>query len=1049
MTSFSGDMREMSIALAVSMLLAGSSAAVAAETQTIASTTTLAANSTTTATGTVATTTAAATVAAADESVPGPAHQKDELAEVVVTGSRIARPELERLEPTQVVTSEFMDRRAYTNVVDALNELPAFGEPDNSLVGGQSSFGVGQSFANFFSLGSERTLTLVDGRRFVPANSPSIFGATGNGGEQVDLNVIPTMLIDRIETVAVGGAPIYGSDAIAGTVNVILKHNFEGIDIDAQGGASEHADGGQSRLRILLGKNFADNRGNIEVSAEIGQNSALYESQRRAYAYDNAYNQQATPSPYAYTLYANQRLGSISTMGVPMVDDGYLNFDPGVGIYTPSGQLVSFNQGALAPYTLGPPDGSGVYNLGGNGLDFAHLGTILSPQERINGTLLGNFQINDNVRVYAEGWYSETHTAFPEAQGQYDTALFAPGGTVSGNLLLNVNNPFLSAADRALIQNNLNAYAAIPGNPTQTTQFYLARLNQDIGNGGTTANQNTVRGVVGVNGTIPIPEHELNWDISGTYGRTQNDSFSPSINFQNFTNALNAVAGPGGAPICAPGYTNSPVPTQSSTCAPFNPFGYGIASQAANAYITDLAQALSTLTQRDIVATINGPVFSLPAGAVKLSAGYESRLESASFEPDQFYQQGVGYYIPIGPLSGDFHTNEFFGEALVPVISPAMDIPGIHRLEFEGAAREVDHSIAGKALTWTAGLRWEPVSMLQVRGNYTRSIRAPSVTEAFLPTSEAFNTASDPCDKSLINTGPDPAVRAANCAKAGIVQPFTSNIISFTEPITVSGDPSLQNEIADSRTFGFVLRPLKNMSLTVDYISIDIENAITSLSATNVLDACYDNPSYPSADCGKVSRSANGQITLVQTGYANEGYEDFNGVTLVYDYSFDVPAPNPGQFGQFDVQVNHFFENHRSLSIGAEDVTVYPGTIGESKQRGTVDFTWSKNKLYALWQVHYTGHAVWDNALPANNSPYPGVGWWAVNNLTVGVEPVSNLKLQLVVDNIFDKQPPYPYPSGPPNSQFAGSNQGGSTYFSGIMGRYFVLSANYKFNPFM
>ena len=136
--------------------------------------------------------------------------RKDALAEIVVTGSRIARPELERLEPTQVITSDFLDKRSYTNVVDALAELPAFGEPDNSLTGTQSSFGVGQSFANFFSLGSQRTLTLVDGRRFVPANSPSIFGATGNGGEQVDLNVIPTMLIDRVETVAVGGAPIYG-----------------------------------------------------------------------------------------------------------------------------------------------------------------------------------------------------------------------------------------------------------------------------------------------------------------------------------------------------------------------------------------------------------------------------------------------------------------------------------------------------------------------------------------------------------------------------------------------------------------------------------------------------------------------------------------------------------------------------------------------------------------------------------------------------------------------------------------------------------------------
>jgi outer membrane receptor protein involved in Fe transport len=1024
MSKLSIDVREVSIALAVSALLAGASSALAAD--------------------------AADPViaAVANEAVPAPANSKDELTEIVVTGSRIARPQDERLQPTQIVTGEFMDKRGYTNVIDALNELPAFGEPDNSLVGGQSGFGVGQSFSNFFGLGSERTLTLVDGRRFVPANSPSIFGATGNGGEQVDLNVIPTELIDRIETIAVGGAPIYGSDAIAGTVNIILKHNFEGLNIDAQGGASQHGGGDEARLRLLAGKNFADGRGNIEVSAEIATSGALYNYQRRTLAYDNFFNLQGNPSPYAYLLNANERLGSISTQGVPMVDDGYLNFSPNIGIYNAAGQLQSFGQSGLAPYTLGPPDGSTVNNVGGNGLDFAHLGTLESPQERINGTVLGNFQVNDYVRVFAEGWYSETHTSYPLSQGEYDTYLFANAGQVSGNLVLGVNNPFLSAADRALIQSNLNAYAAIPGNPTQTTQFYLARLNQDVGDGSTVANENTVRGVVGFNGTIPIPDHDLKYEVYGSYGRTENASYSPSINFQNFTNALNAVAGPGGTPICAPGYTNSPVPTMSSTCAPFNPFGYGNFSQAAYNYVTDLAYAESTLTQRDIVGTVNGDVFRLPAGAVKFSAGYENRLETAGFEPDQFYQQGVGYDIPIGPLSGGFRTNEVFGELLVPVFSPAQDIPGMNRLELEGAAREVDHSVAGKALTWTAGLRWEPVSILQLRGNYTRSIRAPSVTEAFLPTSEAFETAQDPCDKSLINSGPNPAVRAANCAKAGIVQPFTSDILNFTEPVTVSGDPALQNEIADSRTYGFVLRPMKNMSLTVDYVSIDVENAITSLDATNVLDACYDSPTYPSSACDKVSRSANGQITLVQTGYANEGYEDLNGVTLQWDYGFDVPAPSPGQFGQFEVQLNHFFENHLSQAIGAEDVTVYAGTLGYSKQRGNIDFTWTKNNLFVLWQTRYVGHALYDNALGAENSPYPGVPWWFVNNLTIGATPVPNLKVQLIVDNVFDKQAPYPFPSVPPNSQFSGLNNGTSTYFSGILGRYFVLSANYKFNPF-
>jgi outer membrane receptor protein involved in Fe transport len=963
--------------------------------------------------------------------------------EVVVTGSRIARPELERLEPTTVVNSQLLDERAYTNVIEALNDLPAFGQPDNSLVGGQAVFGVGQSFANFFSLGSNRTLTLVDGRRFVPQNSPSIFGATGNGGEQVDLNVIPTQLIDRVEVIAVGGAPIYGSDAIAGTVNVILKHNYDGVNLDVQGGISGQGDADQSRIRLLVGHNFADNRINVTANVEFARIGGLLGSQRERYAADMAYLPPATPGPYAEALIQNERIASISTSGVPMVADSYLGFNPGVAITNSGGQVLAFSNGHLAPYTIGPSDGSGVFNLGGDGINFANITTLLSAQNRLNATVVGSLKITDNMRAFAELWESDTRSSFTTGQGEYDTGLFAPAGTVAGNLLISADNPFLSAADRATIMQNLAAFAG-PGNPTPSS-FYLARLNQDVGDGGSWADQVTRRYVVGLEGSIPIPGHDIRYEVSGEYGTSSNLSVSPSINFQNFLNALNAVQAPNGSIICAPGYTTSSVPTISSTCAPFNPFGYGIASQAAFNYITHNAVADSVLTQRDIVGTLNGDLFPLPAGEVKVALGYENRRESADFQPDQFYQQAAGYSIPIGPLEGAFLTNEEFGELLVPVISPALQVPAVHRLELEGAIRRVDHSVAGKANTWTAGLRFEPVSVLQFRGNYTRAIRSPSVTEAFLPTSQAFSTASDPCDHTLINGGPDPAVRAANCAKAGVVQPFTSNIISFTEPITVSGDPRLQNEIADSRTYGFILRPTGHLSWTVDWVSIDIEQAIVTLGPTNVLDACYDSPTYPNAFCSRVTRAPDGQITLVQTGYANAGYENFNGLTSEFDWSTDVPfARTPGGLGTLDFRLNYFFENHLSQKVGSSDVVVLPGSIGNSKHRGTVNISWTKDPVFALWQARYVGRAVWDNSLPANNTQITGVNSWWVNNLTLGYQAGRNLRLQLVVDNVFNKEAPFPLPAAPQDSTL-GIPNGIETYFSGIMGRYFVGTVSYQF----
>jgi iron complex outermembrane receptor protein len=1003
------------------------------------------------------------TVLASDESIPQPAanksDKKDEIAEIVVTGSRIARPDLERLQPTTIISSDLLDKRQFTNVIDALSELPAFGEPDSSLVGGASNGFGSQSFANYFGLGSQRTLTLVDGRRFVPENSPSIFGATGSGGEQVDLNIIPTELIDRVETISIGGAPIYGSDAIAGTVNIILKHNYEGLKVDAQGGTSDRGDASQNRVRLLAGKNFDDGRGNIEFNAELANTGELRQSQRQDFRFDNAFYPSLS-GPYAETLYANTRLASITTSGVPLVCDGFLNLgcinsagsanplNPTSGIYK-GGQLLSFNSaGHLAPYTLGTPNG--VDNIGGDGLDFSQIGTLQSPQQRINVTSLGNFQVNDNMRAFGEVWYSETHTSFPIQQGGYNTGIFAPAGQVAGNLILNANNPFLSPQDQSLIAQNLSAFNTANGLPA-SNQFYLSRLNEDIQNGGATNDQNTKRFVLGIDGTVPIFGRDFKYEVSGNYGETADFSISPSINVQNYQNALNAVIGPNGKIVCAPGYVNSPVPTGSSTCAPFNPFGTGNSSPAASAYVSSLATATSTLTQRVFNASLNGDLFSLPAGAVKIAVGYENRRESADFEPDQFYQQAAGESIPILPISGSFLTNEVFSELLVPVVSPAEDIPFVHRIEIEAAAREVDHSVAGNATTWTAGLRFEPVSILQFRGNYTRSIRSPSITEAFNPTVEAFSTAVDPCDSANINSGPNPSVRAANCAKAGVpTKNFSSNIDQFTEPTTVSGNPNLGNEIADSRTVGFSLRPTARTSFTVDYVSIDIEQAIVNLSATDVLDACYDSPNYPNSECSNVTRVASGsqqgQITLVKTGYANAGFEDYNGIQSEFDWGFDLPsAGTPGGLGSVDVRLNYSFTNRLVQAVGSEDALRLAGELGNSRNKATLDIAWNRNQLYALWQTRFTGHAVFDNALlgqTPTNTQIQGVGNWWVHNITLGYDVDKHINMQLVVNNVFDRQAPFPLPAVPQDS----NNPGGTaTYFPGYLGRYFIASAAYKF----
>lgn len=204
----------------------------------------------------------------------------DVLEEIVVTGSRITRAGFDTLQPATVIDSEFFTMRGFDNAAQALNELPQFGIPGSSNQGGQDSRNVGQNIVNLFGLGSQRTLTLINGRRTVGQNTPNFSGGGAAPGLQVDLNIIPTGLIERIETIETGGAPIYGSDAVAGTVNVILKDDYEGLEMDFQGGINEGGDGESWRYRSLLGSNFSDGRGNVVISMEWNEQTALDASDR-------------------------------------------------------------------------------------------------------------------------------------------------------------------------------------------------------------------------------------------------------------------------------------------------------------------------------------------------------------------------------------------------------------------------------------------------------------------------------------------------------------------------------------------------------------------------------------------------------------------------------------------------------------------------------------------------------------------------------------------------------------------------------------------------
>ncbi len=388
--------------------------------------------------------------------------RRPQLQEVVVTGSRIARALNDTLQPTVEISSATFEQRGYTNVSQALDEMPEFGVPPTSQQNQQSAFSVGQSFVDLYSLGSQRTLTLVDGQRFVSSNTASLAGAA-SPGSQVDFNVIPIQLIDHIETVSVGGAPIYGADAIAGTVNVILKHDYQGFDMNAMTGVSNDGDAWNYRLSALGGHNFAGGRGNTTTVVEYTKSTGLRGTARTDYVNQGGFEAPATPGTYQQVYTPYPTVNQLSTSGVPYLDNFF--YTPGVpdsaiGITNAAGQPLAFSPGsnALTPYNLGQATGNPIFYNGGQGINLINYSNLQAWTERVNIVSLGHFDWTDSVQSYWNGWFSDSDSHSLISQPLYNATIFGSPGTPNGPIYISTKNPYLSATDQALIQSEMTAY---------------------------------------------------------------------------------------------------------------------------------------------------------------------------------------------------------------------------------------------------------------------------------------------------------------------------------------------------------------------------------------------------------------------------------------------------------------------------------------------------------------------------------------------------------------------------------------------------------------
>lgn len=958
----------------------------------------------------------------------------DPASNITVTGSRIARPDLDGAAPLiAVVGEEQIERRGFTNIAQALNEVPGFGTPVSSA-GDQSSFSVGQSFVNLFGIGTQRTLTLVNGRRFVSSNTASNFGGA-SAGLQVDTNVIPVSLVDRIDVLAVKGATTYGSDAIAGTVNVILKDDFEGLEVTGQQGIFQAGDGESTFASVTAGGNFNEGRGNIAVNFEYNKQAGVL-TLNRALGRERLFRDSES------TLIPNDSIFVISPNGLPtrgagLFDGGYVTSLFGLpegGFRNAAGEFVAFNpQGQLVPYDVGDLSaGNLVRGSGGDGLDLARASQLISDVERYTIFALGHYDVTDNIRFTFETNYAQTRSVELANQPVYQSGLFSGDSLGLG---VNLSNPFLSSQARSILLRPGNL-ADAAGNPilnvdtdgdgvNDDTQFFLQRAGFDLLGGSAPDRQQLelFRILGGFEGEVEVLEgREWNWNVSYGYGQSQAISSSRSLVQANFLNAVDVVTDPAtGNPVCrvtlnpptAPG-TNLGTPNQPRSvagCVPLNLFGEGAGSAEAIEFVTAVTLAESRNTQNIFNANFGGGLFDIFGNEVGFNVGYENRRERQTFTPDAFLQEGLGRSVPISPVDGSFTTNEFFGEVLLPLITPSNDA-FIHRLELDASIRYIDNSQAGNAEVWSVGGMIAPVRDLTLRGSYTESVRAPAITELFLPPVQIFSFADDPCDPDFIDDGAQPATRRANCQADGLPAGFDSQIDDASQEITESGNPNLLNEESKSWTVGAIFEPsfIPGMSLTVDWVNIELTNAIVALELTDVLRSCYDNPDFPNVPtCNQFQRDPTTfQITGAQVGQSNAGLFEFAGLQASLRYDFDITDVfgGEGDLGNLSLLGRYFYVDKNQFTVvGVLDDN--RGEIGNFEHSFNGQVVYTKDNFQFALTGNYLSGASFDLEEP-QDAEFAKVGDYLVFDATLGVDVSDKVSLGFTVNNLFEEEPPFP-----------------------------------------
>lgn len=752
---------------------------------------------------------------AAAQQVSGDAPAEPTRPDIVVTGSRIPHPDVESNSPVSVVSGETIKLAASNETDRILNMLPQFA----GSAGAGANLGSGAASVNLRNLGAVRTLVLINGRRVVGSSPDGV----------VDINMIPPALLERVDVLTGGASAVYGSDAMAGVVNFVLKDNFTGVQLGADSGISDRGDARNYQFDLTAGTNFAGDRGNVAIYASYYNRDPVYAS-ARSYA-------------TRYLVDAKQN---------------------GVGVLVPGGNATTPQGTIFAPGLVGKPDqfgnpisASGIFFAPGgwraytpadayNDKPYAY---IQMPLERYEVSLNGHYKITDDVTAFWEGTYAHTKTGYSNAAVPMGTASFI------NNFQLDLRNPYLPASLRTLL-------GTLDPDGDNLVSVNMNRRLNELGLRSTDQRRDFWRVVGGLKGNLTS---RLKWELFVNYGRsTIEDHQYGGVRLDHFQQGL--LTNPANPMACA---------TADPNCVVLNLFGANSLTPAMANYLSagDLVNR-TRIEQTQVGGNISGTLFSLPAGDVGVSVGGEYRRESSSFLPDPLYVAGevLARFAGLQPTQGSYDVKEANAELYVPILA---HMPGFKLLAVEAGVRISDYSSVGSVTAYKFGGEYTPFEGLKLRASFERAVRAPNVNELYGGLTSTAPLATDFCNATASRT----AAQRTFCQQLGVPAALIDTFNQENAFITVvsGGNAHLKAETSNTWSFGAVLRPsmIPQLQLTVDYYNIEVNNAIAGFGGglASTIGACAANMALSNPFCVPLEhRSPDGQlfqVPLLNTNIAN------------------------------------------------------------------------------------------------------------------------------------------------------------------------------------